>query len=246
MIPLGVMGAAHRSGGGLAAAILALSPVGYWKLNETSGTTATDYSGNARNGTYSGSYALGGRNGFVELSGGYIEIADNDAFTAGGSTNGFSIFGLAYPYSPSGARRFIAAKGAGGQYEWAVEIPASSPTALIADLWPLGAGTTNAERADSAISSGAWHGVSTASPLPTANVRQSLYVDSGTALSSTLDTKSDGPFGNGTAPLRIGGRGDGAGPWSGGLGHIAIFRTQLTGTQVAGLMAAARTEGLIP
>jgi hypothetical protein len=32
--------------------ILADSPVGYWKLDETSGTTAADSSGNGRNGTY--------------------------------------------------------------------------------------------------------------------------------------------------------------------------------------------------
>jgi hypothetical protein len=34
--------------------VLADAPSGYWKLNETSGTTAADSSGNGRNGTYSG------------------------------------------------------------------------------------------------------------------------------------------------------------------------------------------------
>jgi hypothetical protein len=36
--------------------ILADSPVLFWKLNETSGTVATDASGNSYNGTYTGSY----------------------------------------------------------------------------------------------------------------------------------------------------------------------------------------------
>lgn len=42
----------------LAEAILADSPTGYWKLNETSGTTATDYSGNSFNLTYAGNFTL--------------------------------------------------------------------------------------------------------------------------------------------------------------------------------------------
>ena len=38
--------------------VLADSPYAYWKLNEPSGTTATDYSGNGRNLTYNGTYTL--------------------------------------------------------------------------------------------------------------------------------------------------------------------------------------------
>lgn len=48
---------ATGGGGGasFASTILALSPWGFWKLDETGTlTTATDYSGNARHGTYSG------------------------------------------------------------------------------------------------------------------------------------------------------------------------------------------------
>lgn len=41
-------------------AILALSPSAYWKLNETSGTTAADSSGNGQTGTYSSGVTLGG------------------------------------------------------------------------------------------------------------------------------------------------------------------------------------------
>lgn len=38
--------------------VLADSPYAYWKLNEPSGTTATDSSGNGRNLTYAGAYTL--------------------------------------------------------------------------------------------------------------------------------------------------------------------------------------------
>lgn len=39
--------------------ILALNPVGYWRLDETSGTVATDLSSNANHGTYEDNYVLG-------------------------------------------------------------------------------------------------------------------------------------------------------------------------------------------
>lgn len=41
------------------AAVLADSPLAYWRLDETSGTTALDSSGNGKNGTYEGSLDLG-------------------------------------------------------------------------------------------------------------------------------------------------------------------------------------------
>lgn len=38
--------------------VMSHSPRGYWRLGETSGTTAADSSGNGRNGTYTGTYTL--------------------------------------------------------------------------------------------------------------------------------------------------------------------------------------------
>lgn len=41
------------------AAVLADSPLAYWRMGDASGTTATDSSGNGRHGTYAGSPTLG-------------------------------------------------------------------------------------------------------------------------------------------------------------------------------------------
>lgn len=38
--------------------LLSHGPLGYWRLGETSGTTAADSSGNGRSGTYTGTYTL--------------------------------------------------------------------------------------------------------------------------------------------------------------------------------------------
>src|SRR5215469_8556155 len=40
-------------------AVISLNPVGFWPLNETSGTTAFDVSGNGNNGTYQSGVTLG-------------------------------------------------------------------------------------------------------------------------------------------------------------------------------------------
>ena len=55
------MGLAWQGGRGLsyAQAVLADGPVGYWRLQETSGTVAADSSGNGNPGTYAGGFTLG-------------------------------------------------------------------------------------------------------------------------------------------------------------------------------------------
>lgn len=58
------------------ALILALDPVGYWKLDETSGTVAQDSSGHARHGSWQGEPALS--------QGGYIMSRPAPAFRKGG------------------------------------------------------------------------------------------------------------------------------------------------------------------
>lgn len=57
----GAEGAGGGGGGGgtYSAAVLADSPALYWRLNDPSGTTATDSSGNARTGTYGAGVTLG-------------------------------------------------------------------------------------------------------------------------------------------------------------------------------------------
>ena len=52
--------------------VLSDSPVGYWKLSDTSGTTCVDSSTNVNNGTYSGTYTFLGVNGPANLNGGVI------------------------------------------------------------------------------------------------------------------------------------------------------------------------------
>src|SRR5262249_20602336 len=79
--------------------VLADTPLAYWRLGDTSGTTATDASGNGRHGTYQNSPTLnqtgalvGDANGSVLLNGStqYVSVADVAAFgTAAVSAEGW-------------------------------------------------------------------------------------------------------------------------------------------------------------
>lgn len=53
----------HVEAAMFAAEVLADNPIGYWRLNETSGTTAFDSSGNERDGTYVDGVTLGATGG---------------------------------------------------------------------------------------------------------------------------------------------------------------------------------------
>lgn len=81
--------------------ILSHSPLGYWRLGETSGTTAADSSGNGRNGTYTGTYTLNrpslipsdsANAAFGCQNTGYVQIATGSAFNLVGKTYLFSIY----------------------------------------------------------------------------------------------------------------------------------------------------------
>ena len=89
----------------LSSTILALNPIAYWKLDETSGTTAINYGtlGTAANGTYSGATlgqvaAPGG--GLAPLFDGANDLLNIYSVALQGAFNGATgsalIFGMVY------------------------------------------------------------------------------------------------------------------------------------------------------
>lgn len=229
----------------IAAAILALAPAGYWKLDETSGTQAADSSGNDRSGTYAGTCTLAGRDGFPTFSGlGHVHIPHDDAWTAMGSADGMSLFALVYADTGLAGRHFIAAKGTTDAYEWGLEIPESSPTALEASFWSS-SGIDQMVENGPLGNTGVWHAVGFAAPAPVKGARFSLYRDSGAPLATTSASFARADMAAGRAPLCLGARADSIGGWTGAIGHVAVFRRRLTDAEMGTLMAASRREGYI-
>lgn len=114
-------------------AVLALTPSGYWRFGEPSGTNANDET-NTQDGTYIGTPTLGGDgittdgDTSVELTGGTmgISVADNAGWDFG--TNDFSfMFGLKRSGTWPAAAEFLAGhNGDGGTGSWGLNLQAGN------------------------------------------------------------------------------------------------------------------------
>lgn len=232
----------------LSEAIMALAPVGYWKLDETSGTQATDSSGNGRHGTYSGTYTLNARDGAPAFAGGIVSIPDDDVFTIGAS--GLTVFGIGYITADSETSSLYAMKGGDGGYEWSLGVGWDSfGRPSQASWWAPAGADWQADYIPGAHPKNEW--VALAAPIgvpATMGGRIPMYRNSGTPTETTqMSPLSDIPplsGSGGTEPVRLA---DGAfqGFFNGSLRHVAIFGTALSGAQIGMLMNAAITEGLI-
>ena len=222
---------------GYSGAVMGLSPVGYWKLDETTGTTAADSSGNGRHGTYSGTYALAGQNGFAMFgAGGLVTVPDATAFSM---QPGLSIIALVRSGAWSSAQEVVAKRGSG--YEWAARLPGSDAGAGQKFV-EMATWAPNGDDSPSATSSsveshswGAWHLIVWSVPNASTASTQA-WVD---GVARTLSYKGGtGTPGDTASPVTIGADGN-------ALAHVAIVAGGLTAGQVAALVTAAQGEGLI-
>jgi hypothetical protein len=236
-------------------AILALNPVGYWKLDETSGTTANDSSGNARHGTYAtpgtnitlaavaGPDSVGYAR-FGQGSGSKVSIADNSDFSIIGGTSGLTVFALIHPDAGSGsATRSIVAKGnSPEEYEW---LFMHFNTALAATVWGDTGTNLQAESVGVADMRADWHAVAFSTPNANYNERPDLFHDGATPETTTQGAVNNTQaYEDGTSPVTIGWRADGAaGEYMvGAIAHVAIFTTEV---DLSTVFAAAATDGWI-
>jgi hypothetical protein len=216
---------------------MSYAPAGYWKLDETSGTTAVDSSGNARNGTYTGSgYVLAdargpdGANYPTFGSGGnssHVAIADADVWSLPNPTTlgGLTVFALVRPTSVAGTtRQFVASKGTSpNSYEWAMYGNSSSAARFEAAVYQQDGAGLMVDRVDSILTT-AWQvcafRVPTSSGMGT---RLQLFRNG--ALTETQGSITGSGYTNSTSPVWIGWRADSPASqyWVGAIAHAAIF-----------------------
>jgi RHS repeat-associated protein len=103
--------------------IASASPVAYWRLGESSGTTATDATSNHLNGTYSGTYALhlGGAivsdaNTSVTFAGGYADMGSPSALNISATAISIEFWAKGSP----GAYNYLVSHTDGGSQGYAV------------------------------------------------------------------------------------------------------------------------------
>lgn len=218
--------------------ILADGPLGYWKLNDTSGTTAVDSSPTPKSGTYQGSVTA--------VTGGPIDTTESVRSFVGTNTTP-NCDGINVP-----ATSFLVS----GDYsiEMWINTAAADDRALFrlrlyGYNFALAGGKlkfqTTAGSAEKYTATGVrlvndskWHHVTAARKIEGANVRMNLYVD-GALDSSTVFTPSAtsiyyGPY---TPKVGIGRDGDvcpslSAAPHLGRMAHVAFYSRALTGGEV--------------
>ncbi len=193
---------------------------GYWRLGETSGTTATDSAGSA-NGTYSGSHTLGVSGGVagdpnaaVRLAGGHVDMGDNHDF-AGTAT--FTLEAWVRPTTIDGTSRRIVSKAAALQ---GYELFVNSGTGIS---FQRIAGSTNTVSATAPVLN-AWSHV--AATYDGTTMR--LYVN-GSQVGSTASALS---LLNTVATLRVGNSAVGTDGWAGDLDDVAVYAGALSAAQV--------------
>lgn len=236
---------------GYDAAVMALGPVGYWKLSETSGTVARDLSGHGRDGTYQSAENLGGD---PALEGGppaawfdgeadYVTVPDSDAFSVT-TTGGLTVMVLVRPDSldmpnteGSGYVHFLG-KGASNNHEWAFRMYQESNTEGRANricfyVFNLSGGLGVGESFQDALTVGEWiHVVGT---LDATTKTIAIYKNG--VLRQADPYFGEGAYaqvdpGNGTAPLRIGTR-NVASFWKGSIGNVAVIPRCLTAQEIS-------------
>lgn len=230
------------TGSGYSAAVLADSPLAYFRLDETSGTTLTDSSGNAHNGTYV-SPTLG------------VTGATSDGDKAA-TFNGTS----AYAFAAGGGAAWVPTHASSWTFEcWAkftstgfaglatIRTPSPFADSGITCNITIGrtAGRIGAETWDWAnsgsrvISSannndGNWHHVAVTFDQPTNTLK--LYIDG-----SLNDTKTQGTTGGaGNRQVTLAANNGGTSQWfPGSLDEFAVYGAALSAARIAAHYAAA-------
>lgn len=244
--------AARGSGGGgspnLEAAVLALSPVAYYKLDDA-GPTFIDSSGNGRDGvgtnvTAQGQAGPGGSYAVFGTAGSQVSIADNDAFSGGPKS-----FVFLARAGTLDTQNTIIQKGLTATYtlcEWAIDSTNVDGRVALSVLRANGAVVVRRETAAAGgITANTWRLiVVTVNTMGSHLATVHLYRD-GTNVNGTNSQGANTSANLGGAVL-IGNRTDVAGyQFNGALAHMAIINSELSAGQVTALAAAAATDGWI-
>lgn len=220
--------------------VLADSPIGYWRLDETSGTTAYDSSGNGRNGTYSGTdYALGAI--------GAITGDPDRGLTFGGSTN--SSVSVAHHSSLAITGNitiveWVKVADRDGHYGIVSKTSNNLPASFDFYIQQT-TGLPVLYRGNG--QPGVYASVTASSAVPADDQWHMVAVTmSGTTVTHYLDGVANGTgtlsttVADAGTSLKIGNRNDGNTPMDGDIDEVALFNTALSADRIAAYYGAGR------
>lgn len=230
----------------LSAAILALTPTGFWKLNDASGQMQ-DSSGNARHSTTAGGVTYRAVQGpisdrFVQMISSAVVIPDADAWTPGSS--GITLFWLSRPITLDDKRFWGKGVAPNQRNEFAVRL---NPTGqLISELMIANGGILRRATAPTAaVGLNAWQAFCVTMDGNTDAATIEQYKNSNTPLGKTDFSGATGTVPNDTADLWLASSYSLNNSVAGGHAFFAIFTGVLTEEQIGSLMEAAQVDGWI-
>lgn len=231
MRPYHLLGRGRAAGSAYADAVLALSPLAYWRLDEAEGPTAVDISGNGHDGTYeniaAGSFDQGG-----PLVGQASASVDFDGVDDGvncgtGPDPGTAAFTLTAWIKSSSFSEFATIIGKrGGSSTWQFH-------------WRFRSGVLNILHNDGSLGGN--------TVLPTDTWVFAALVYDGTNVTHYLNGQADGSEvvafdSHPTIDTRIGIQGEGNNPWAGQISEAAMYDSALSAGQIANLYALSGRE----
>ncbi len=214
-------------------AVLVNSPIGFWSLGETTGTTAYDLSGNGNNGTYTGGYTQGAP-GPISNS----NLGNSTLFN--GSNSYVSLPNVIQPYTIITISLWFKTTSDGiilgyqnatvgsAQNDYVPIIYIGTDGKLRAELWN---GLVDPITTTNTVNDGRWHNIT----LVANSTTQSLYFDN--SLVGTLS----GTITNLTMTYNQLGTGYGSswpstnGSWfyfKGGISNVSIYTSALSSSQI--------------
>lgn len=192
--------------------MLADSPKGYWKLDDATGTTATDSSGNAHHGTYTGGFTLasgtdphGDHGVLLDGTSGYVTVASHTDF----QVTAVTVEAWFKADAGSSGERCLASKN--GTTDYMLERYGAVGFLTRASG---GLGVTDVGTADNAI----WHHAAFTNDA----TRMRLHVDG-----ELVDDRGSGPMSTSATALLIGQYGA-ANFFKGVISKAAVYPTALS------------------
>jgi hypothetical protein len=209
--------------------VLADQPIGYWRLGETSGTTAADSSGNQRSGTYVNAPTLGAAsllssdpNASVRLNGTnqYVEVPNAGVWNL---TGDLTIEALVNVTGGGTYRTIVAKHDANGDvpvYEFRVQ----QSTGKLQFVQKTTGGAFLPVTGNAVLSTGTTYHVAVTRSGNTITLYVNGALDRTQTVSGTIATN--------TRPVRIGSR-DGTKFLAGRIDEVAIYDQALSATRIA-------------
>ncbi len=217
------------------ALVQSYGPVAYWRLGETSGTTAVDATG-AHNGTYQNSVTLGAY--------GAIDGDTDKSATFGGTANDLA---QVNPFGVSGTGITILAWFKASAFGDDRFVAKATGTSVASCFWSLGtdsgsklkaqiniAGTTQEVQPSVDISKDIWYFAAVTYDGSTIYVYLDGVLVGSAAYSGTVSTDATAAIGLGNLPSGAGNR-----AFNGNLDELAVFDKPLSAAQIYALYTTA-------